>query len=392
MYSLPIQWFSKIKNRSADNRNSNQTTETPRGINTSTNMNFFTSADQIMNMPISEKERNHPSRKRIAYHVFLSHFCAKVSSLSDREKKDTFRQLGIWRRPVYEGYDSDDDSIMSVPKLATGDLMRAAGRVWRDHTGLDLKEAWKNRASALNLLPEMDGTFREIPEALEDPHTLEENTMRALSLDWQNLALLFKQAVFSGMNRLMGDSRASYKFGNERVVVSTQSYRKFYMNYLLKLTLFGSPLYRYELNPHEVPYRSSKQTILHIYSHRRFCELFTYGGLNAGTIIKDGLKYMICAKANLRRGRRNIIGYVLDEDPNQFHVEVEGEENYVLVDKATYNYDQGRFEYPCRVEAGTYQLTQIWPIRMKLNSTGQSSFLISYCVQQASDDDMLTLD
>ena len=101
---------------------------------------------------------------------------------------------------------------------------------------------------------------------------------------------------------------------------------------------------------------------------------------------------MICAKANLRRGRRNIIGYVLDEDPNQFHVEVEGEENYVLVEKATYNYDQGRFEYPCRVEAGTYQLTQIWPIRMKLNSTGQSSFLISYCVQQASDDDMLTLD
>ena len=44
-------------------------------------------------------------------------------------------------------------------------------------------------------------------------------------------------------------------------------------------------------------------------------ELFIFGGLSGAEFYKDGLKYVSCAKVNLRNNRgRNIIGYVMDED------------------------------------------------------------------------------
>ena len=345
-------------------------------------MNFFTSADEIINLPISEKERNHHSRDRHAYHVYLSRFCKRYQSLNDREKREVLEQLGVWRIQQHAGYDSDD-SIVSVPKASSGQLMKATGRVWRDYTTLEMKDAWRERTRRLNELPVVDGTFDYVPCAVggEDTEHLEKNTMHALTLDWQQLVQLLKMSLFSNMRNVIGSSQTSYKFGNERVVLYTQCYRKFYMSYLMKLTLFGFPLYTHRLEDYEMPYRYKKERIIHIYSHERFCELFSYGGLNAGVHIKNGLKYMICSKVNLRRGRRNIIGYVMDEDDIQLHIKIEGEENNILLDRPRYDSHDGKFIYPRTSQGGSYLLTQLWPIRIKLNESGQSSYIISYCTQ-----------
>ena len=137
-------------------------------------MNFFTSADEIINLPISEKERNHHSRDRHAYHVYLSRFCKRYQSLNDREKREVLEQLGVWRIQQHAGYDSDD-SIVSVPKASSGQLMKAAGRVWRDYTTIEMKDAWRERTRRLNELPVVDGTFDYVPCAVggEDTEHLE---------------------------------------------------------------------------------------------------------------------------------------------------------------------------------------------------------------------------
>mgnify|MGYP003335229803 CR=1 FL=1 len=99
----------------------------------------------------------------------------------------------------------------------------------------------------------------------------------------------------------------------EKAVLYSQSYLKFYMNPLLKLTIFSSPSFS-NLEAYEIPYRTKKEVVVHVFSHRRIAELFTFGGLDASTKIKDEMKYKMCGKVNLNKGGKNAIGYIVDED------------------------------------------------------------------------------
>ena len=116
-----------------------------------------------------------------------------------------------------------------------------------------------------------------------------------------------------------------------------------------------------------------------IYSHRRFEDLFCFGGLSGGSFYSDRLKYLCCAKANLSRGGRNIIGYVMDEENNMLQVKLDGQERLVNVRRPEYDYERGGFRYEEAegLKANHYSLTELWPIRLKLNTSGQTNYIIS---------------
>ena len=112
-------------------------------------MDFFTTANEIIQSPLTDKEQNHRSRKRRGYHVFLSSFCTKFSALEYDSKRAILTDLKIWRR---EEYESDDDSVITPRQPAPGEVMKAAGRVWSAST-VELKNAWGERTNELNMLP-----------------------------------------------------------------------------------------------------------------------------------------------------------------------------------------------------------------------------------------------
>ena len=221
-------------------------------------MDFFTSAEEILSLSINGKERNHRSRKRHAYHVFLSRFCTKFSCLSYEEKKEKLKEMRLWR--VLNGYESDD-SLFTPPQPSSGQVMKEAGRVWNSASN-EMKEAWGQNAERLNILPLNDGTFDYVHLVLRED--MRKNVMESLTLDWRHTASLLRQSIISNERRgnKMSIAFTAYKFGRERVVLYSQSYRSFFMNHLLKLTIFGSPLYS-NLLPHEVVYRFKKNNIVH---------------------------------------------------------------------------------------------------------------------------------
>lgn len=336
-------------------------------------MDFFETSQQILSLPISEKERNHDSRDRRPYHVFLSYFFVKFGSLNYDEKKDLLVNNGIWRHNVNEA--AEEDSVMTPANPAPWDVMKLAARVW-EGTAAELKEAWDTRTQSLNDRPKDDGRFDEIPDDLYEP-TLEDNVMQSMTNEWRYIVSLFRHSVIMNIKKFMGDSERRCRFGKETVVLYTQAYKSFFMSDLIKLSIFGSPLFSNLLN-HEVVHRTTRQTIVFIYSHRRMTDLFKFGGLSATTFYKDNLKYICCAKANLQRGTRNIIGYVMDEENNTLKVKVDGEDNLIDVARPTYDMENWRFVYSNRgANERDFWLSQLWPIRLKLIASGTTSFIIS---------------
>ena len=151
-----------------------------------------------------------------------------------------------------------------------------------------------------------------------------------------------------------------------------------FLNHLLKVSIFGSPLYS-NLQSHEITHKGKKQTVLHLFSHRRLSELLKFGGLDATTFYKNGIKFICCAKVNLKKGEKNMIGYVIDETENALMVKVDGETELIRINRPTYDRNNGRYLYypPCDQSSGTYSLSQLWPVRFKINVTGNSSFILS---------------
>mmetsp|Transcript_1879 Transcript_1879/g.2260 ORF Transcript_1879/g.2260 Transcript_1879/m.2260 type:complete len:354 (+) Transcript_1879:1312-2373(+) len=336
-------------------------------------MNFFTSRNDILSLPLTEQERTHTSRQRHAYHVFLSQFCTKYKALSIQQKKDLLIELRVMRPDAHDFDDSDEDSVLTVAMPAAGDIMRAASKVWRD-SGLDLKAAWRERANRLNLRPPNNGNFEAVPDYVNDEVLIE-----SLSGEWKYLVSILKLSTTMNITKWRPTSISTYVYGNERVTVDSQNYRTFFISHLLKLSIFGSPLYS-KLLDHEIMYRRRRETIVFIYSHRRMSELFTFGGLSGAEFYKNGLKYVSCAKVNLRDRRgRNIIGYVMDEDRVSLKMKVEGEDDLIVIRRPEYDTHDGRFLYNTANvrQRGSYEMTQLWPIRMKLNNSGQSNYMLS---------------
>ena len=350
-------------------------------------MNFFSTASavDILALPLSEKEQNHRSCNRKGYHVYLSAFYLKYSTMNIDEKKEYLVERRLMREE--ELYESDADSTDTPVQPPNRLVMKAAGRTWQQMSDV-AKNAWKERADRLNEQPRRCGKFDTIPHFLEQ-NNLRMSVMDLLTNDWRSTVSLIHRSMIVNKKKITVNSYVSYTFGKERVVLQTQSYRSFHMNHLLKLTIFGNPLFC-NLLPYEIPHRSKNQAILHIYSKKRISELLTFGGLDATELYKDGLKYVLCPKVNLRKGRRNIIGYVMEENGNMLLIKIENAATYVRIRRPQYDTEHGQFNYNNPNEAQSltsYSLSQIWPIRMKVNSSGQIAYIISVYTCSGSSDD-----
>ena len=118
-------------------------------------MEFFTSIDEdIVHLPLTEKERNHRSRSRYGYHVFLSFFFLKYGELDLQEKEEFLTAAGVWERSGYES----EDSVITPPMPNHIHVMKAASRTWQ-RMGTELRNRWKERAGILNRQPPSDGTI-----------------------------------------------------------------------------------------------------------------------------------------------------------------------------------------------------------------------------------------
>ena len=331
----------------------------------------YNTANQIIKTPVNEKERNHPSRKRLGYHVYLSRYFEWFNSIpSTHTKKEIMRFYGIWKE---EEDDSSVDSVLTQPEPSSSEVMSLAARHWNSMSK-ELKDCWKERARMLNDRPRNDGTFLLVPTSIVKS-SVSQNIIEALSMEWVNLVRIFKGCILSRRGDI---SPKSYMFGNERVVLYSQHHRTFFLNHLLKVSIFGSPLFS-TLSQHELIHRTKRQVVLHLLSHKRIESLFKFGGLSAVTFEKNGMKHLCCGKVNLIRGGKNMIGYIVDEEVNDLKIRIEGEENNVIcLCRPEYNVVDGKYIYDTSLKSkDTYVISQLWPVRFKINNSGQASFIIS---------------
>ena len=57
---------------------------------------------------------------------------------------------------------------------------------------------------------------------------------------------------------------------------------------------------------------------------------------------------------------------------------MDGEDNLIVIRRPEYDTHDGRFMYNTAFgRQRGYQMTQLWPIRMKLNNSGQSNYMLS---------------
>ena len=209
------------------------------------------SAVEIQSLPLTTKERQHKSRKRHGYHVYLSFFFLDFKQLEYEQKKQRMEESHIWSR-LDTNYSSDEDSVMTPKQPQPHEIMRLASRHW-NRVDASIQGAWRSRASMLNARPPNDGSFEAIPAAIAIP-SIEENVRVSLTLEWQRFAADLKRAIRLNSMRQYKYSANIYRFGDEIVVLQSQIYRSFFMSHLLKLTIFGSPLYS-ALSNHKIAHR-----------------------------------------------------------------------------------------------------------------------------------------
>lgn len=350
-------------------------------------MNTIALPNQVIALPRTQREITHTSRRRIGYHVYLSYYFHLFSSLSTTDQKEIMYLHSIWIRDGY-ATDSSDDSILTPRVPVYYEITRAAAMKWQSYS-IEMKTAWTTRATSLNQQPPNDGNFESIPAQLvDDENSQSINSkiiIQSLSTDWVNLSRQFRNALLPSTR--ITRRHKQYRFGNEVVPLLFQKYRIFYLNYILKLSIFGYPLFS-NLHHHEIILRKKRECILHIYSHERASNLMTFGGVNACSIIKNGKRFLMCGKVNLKNGDgKNRIGYIIEEDGDILNVLLDGlciGDPFVRLQRPVYNPDLGKFEFTNRNsgshEGETYQLSHIWPIRIKMNvHTGNSSLIFSIC-------------
>ena len=351
-------------------------------------MNTIALPNQVIALPNTERETTHTSRRRIGYHVYLSYYFHLFSSLSVADQKAIMYYHSIWHHDGYAS-DSSDDSILTPRIPVYYEITRAAAVKWQSYP-IEMKSAWASRAALLNERPPNDGNFESIPAQLvddENPESINGHIIiQSLSTDWVNLSRLLKNSLLPSTRITKREKQ--YRFGNEVVQLSFQKYRVFYLNHILKLSIFGYPLLS-NLHPHEIILKKKREVILHIYSHDRASNLMTFGGVNACSIIKNGKRFLMSGKVNLMNTvGQSRIGYIIGENGNMLNVLLDGlclnEDPFVCLERPLYNPDLGSFVITARNSAShegeTYQLSQIWPIRIKMNlHSGNSSFIYSTC-------------
>ena len=97
--------------------------------------------------------------------------------------------------------------------------------------------------------------------------------------------------------------------------------------------------------------------------------------MDANTFHKNGNRILCCAKVNLMIGaRKNIVGYAIDEDEFVMRIRINGEKEMLEMKRPRCK--DGRHMYET-LGSDSHSLAELWPVRIKINSTGIFSFILS---------------
>ena len=329
--------------------------------------------NDVLKYPITKKELAHSSRSRIGYHVFLSHFFFDFYSLSGAEKGDVLATSNVW-----EDADAQScDSVLTPRTPAVSEVMRAASWHWRSMP-LILKSSWGVRATQLNRRPRNDGTFLNVPSSIMSD-TLPNSITHSLSLEWKYFLSIFMNAtIYISINSCISKKK-QYRFGNEVVILRNEKYRNMYLSHLLKLTLFGFPLFS-NLKQSETIYRSKKICIIHILSYNRINELFSFGGRSLGNHVRNDVEFIMCGSVNLLKGGKEISGMIINESENELMIMIENESSTMVkitVPRPTYDGLCGKYRFHNNPNY-EYQLVEVSPLRIKINQSGKASTIFHH--------------
>ena len=93
-------------------------------------------------------------------------------------------------------------------------------------------------------------------------------------------------------------------------------------------------------------------------------------------------KYYACAKVNVKdREGKSSIGYVMNENMNSLFVRM-GEDTTGLpieLKRPVYDDNEGGYHSE-QGDSEIYTITQIWPLRMKINKSGRESFILNVAI------------
>ena len=266
------------------------------------------SLDSIINLAPSQKELNAQNRSKTGYNIFVSWFFFDYNRLNGDQKKEMLIRNGIHEAEEYQI--AEEDSVITMPSASSADTMRLAASHWRC-SSIDIKDAWKERATIINKLP-IRGVFTKVPKEVRN---IVHDAIKVSLTQELNRLVTFMHCAIRKRSKIT-DSVLVKKFGKETVKLGIQIYRSFYLNHILQITMFGLNLSH--VSNSEIVYKTDKVTVVHIHSKKRLLDLFT---------INDVCPFMMNDEKNSRvitcagkvsvcdcNTNKEIVGYVLDEE------------------------------------------------------------------------------
>ena len=102
-------------------------------------MNVMSTPQDILSLPESQKESNHPSCDRIGYHVYLSYYFKLFNGLEQESKKAIMVRYEVWDDDDIDDDETRIDSTITPRYPVFYEISRAAARKWNQ-----AELEWKN--------------------------------------------------------------------------------------------------------------------------------------------------------------------------------------------------------------------------------------------------------
>jgi len=168
------------------------------------------------------------------------------------------------------------------------------------------------------------------------------------------------------------DSQVVCCFGDERLRLGSQSFRKFNLPYLLRLSLFGEEYSN--LHDNELVKKTARRIVLHIASMRRVKKLFTVENECGVSFLEINRTLSCCGKVKMKnRNGGNMLGYIIDETKLEFKIQLENND-VVWLDRIKWSRERKSFVYGNMLDC-KWMITQYWPIRCVIISISGDSKL-----------------
>lgn len=340
---------------------------------------FASTSCAIETLPLSQRERDHRSRTRLGFHVFVSRFFADFKTLQDEEKWERVSTLmGVRRHrediiEIHsdESVDSSDSDESTIPVYQ---VMRLACIEWRSMPPHHI-ESWSVRAEMLNRRP-LPGRFVLIPGVLGEGQIMERHVKEALSGEWERIVKILRNAVTREPRRDI--SQRVVLFGKERVRILSQTYRRVYLGSLMKKVVFGDGDYSIATEDERV-YQTKKVEILHFSSLARMKQVFTLAGLCGVEFLNatSGNVHSCCGKVSTILRGKTLTGYIIDENECGGWIVRLGNNRTVEIPRVKYNREVGEYVYDNRRSNRRRVISFYWPIRILIHNNGDCKMTIN---------------